>query len=135
MATNSKEYDFREIEAHWQSFWEKNLTFKAIADPARPKYYLLDMFPYPSGAGLHLGHCDRALGQTAVGVSHGVEGVLPALVLQAGVVGPSVLDVPIAVAVAELLDPIDGGVGRGQEGGGAEHERKRRKLSQAAKWK
>lgn len=56
MATNTQEYDFSKIEPHWQSFWGKNKTFKAIDFDSRPRYYVLDMFPYPSGAGLHIGH-------------------------------------------------------------------------------
>ena len=50
------EYDFREIEKKWQAYWASNRTFKAVEDNSRPKYYVLDMFPYPSGAGLHVGH-------------------------------------------------------------------------------
>ena len=49
-------YDPEEIETRWQAFWEENKTFKTEDDFSKPKYYALDMFPYPSGAGLHVGH-------------------------------------------------------------------------------
>jgi leucyl-tRNA synthetase len=50
------EYNFNEIEKKWQLYWAKNKTFKAQDDSTKEKYYVLDMFPYPSGAGLHVGH-------------------------------------------------------------------------------
>ena len=49
-------YDFRAIEARWQRHWDEHRTFATDIDPERPKYYVLDMFPYPSGDGLHVGH-------------------------------------------------------------------------------
>ena len=50
------EYNFKEIEAKWQSRWRSDKTYKVETDPSRPKFYVLDMFPYPSGAGLHVGN-------------------------------------------------------------------------------
>ena len=50
------DYNFKEIEPKWQKYWDENSVFKVAIDIEKPKYYCLDMFPYPSGAGLHVGH-------------------------------------------------------------------------------
>jgi leucyl-tRNA synthetase len=56
MVTANKEYDFSSIEPKWQTYWAEKATFEAIDFEDKPTFYLLDMFPYPSGAGLHIGH-------------------------------------------------------------------------------
>ena len=67
MATSNKEYPFTEIEKRWQEFWEEEAVFTAPDSSAKPKYYLLDMFPYPSGAGLHAGHVENFAGSDVLG--------------------------------------------------------------------
>ena len=64
---NTMEYNFREVEKKWQAYWAKNKTFRPEEKSSKPKYYVLDMFPYPSGAGLHVGH---PLGYIASDIMH-----------------------------------------------------------------
>jgi leucyl-tRNA synthetase len=54
----SKTYDHRKIEEKWQAYWEEHRPFRATDGPSKPKFYCLDMFPYPSGSGLHVGHLE-----------------------------------------------------------------------------
>ncbi|MBH0202175.1 MAG: leucine--tRNA ligase [Nitrospira sp.] len=54
----SKGYDHHTIEAKWQQYWDERRTFRVTEDPGKPKFYCLDMFPYPSGSGLHVGHLE-----------------------------------------------------------------------------
>ena len=49
------QYDFKYIENKWQKYWKENKTYKVFEDKDKEKYYVLDMFPYPSGSGLHVG--------------------------------------------------------------------------------
>jgi leucyl-tRNA synthetase len=67
MTSDCTDYDFSRIEAHWQKFWAANGTFRAPDCAAKPKYYLLDMFPYPSGSGLHAGHVENFAGSDVLG--------------------------------------------------------------------
>lgn len=63
------EYNHKEIESRWQQYWKDNKIYKAEIDKNRPKFYVLDMFPYPSGAGLHVGH---PLGYIASDIFHAI---------------------------------------------------------------
>jgi leucyl-tRNA synthetase len=63
--SNKQKYDHKKIESKWQKYWKDNKTFKVDVDPSKPKYYVLDMFPYPSGSGLHVGH---VVGYTATDI-------------------------------------------------------------------
>lgn len=67
METKDIIYPFTEIETRWQQFWDGESTFSAPTVSNQPKYYLLDMFPYPSGAGLHAGHVENFVGSDVLG--------------------------------------------------------------------
>ena len=54
----SKTYDHQALEVKWQAYWEQHRTFRVADDRTKPKFYCLDMFPYPSGSGLHVGHLE-----------------------------------------------------------------------------
>ncbi|HSD11919.1 MAG TPA: leucine--tRNA ligase [Patescibacteria group bacterium] len=69
-----KKYDHKEIERKWQDRWEKDGIFRTDDDPTKPKYYALDMFPYPSGAGLHVGHPVGYIGSDIIARKRRMEG-------------------------------------------------------------
>lgn len=62
----TKDYNFKELEQKWQKYWEDNKTYKANFDESKQKYYVLDMFPYPSGQGLHVGHPKGYVGSDVI---------------------------------------------------------------------
>ncbi|RYE11939.1 MAG: hypothetical protein EOP45_23790, partial [Sphingobacteriaceae bacterium] len=62
----AKEYNFKQIEEKWQKYWTENKTYKTVFDGSKPKYYVLDMFPYPSGHGLHVGHPKGYVGSDVI---------------------------------------------------------------------
>ena len=64
------EYNHRDIESRWQQQWKKDKTYKTDVDASRKKYYVLDMFPYPSGAGLHVGHPLGYIASDKIGRAH-----------------------------------------------------------------
>lgn len=74
MANESKEYNFKEIESYWQSFWEKQKTFRADDFGDKPGLYVLDMLPYPSGEGLHIGHPEGYTATDILGRKRKAEG-------------------------------------------------------------
>ena len=67
-------YDYTNIEAKWQKIWEEKETFKAVDDFSRPKFYGLVEFPYPSGAGMHVGHIKAYSGLEVVSRKRRMEG-------------------------------------------------------------
>lgn len=67
MAERSPDFNFTEFEPRWQAWWKEHGTFEASDHSEKPKYYLLDMFPYPSGAGLHAGHVENFAGSDVLG--------------------------------------------------------------------
>ena len=67
MHSKGGDYDFKTIEARWQAYWKEHQTFRATEDVSRSKYWVLDMFPYPSAAGLHVGHIEGYTATDIVG--------------------------------------------------------------------
>ena len=67
MHSRHSDYDFKTIEARWQRYWEEHQTFRVTEDTTKPKYWVLDMFPYPSAAGLHVGHIEGYTATDIVG--------------------------------------------------------------------
>jgi leucyl-tRNA synthetase len=61
MTENGLQYNCKDIESKWQTIWKESKCFQAEVNPSKKKYYVLEMFPYPSGAGLHVGHPEVAI--------------------------------------------------------------------------